>query len=200
MQRKNEEIAYNPLIAYCKHTGERIAGPMEFKELTSTSLKENAVLERIYRHSRPKFHNMLYEQLARIGLKVEHGQVVVNYFEDVEQGRAGVVLKDGSRHEADLVVAADGLRGPSWSLIAGHPIPARSSGDAIYRAAFPVELAVADPMIAERFKLQNDGRSVIELWLGTGWHAAFWRNEDEMSWSLQRPVSTPLLTSGDGGF
>ena len=77
-----------------------------------------------------------------------------------------MVFKDGSRHEAYLVVAADGVRSPSWSLVAGHPVPARSSGGAIYRTAFPVEIAMVDPMVAERFKVQDNGRSVMELWLG----------------------------------
>jgi 2-polyprenyl-6-methoxyphenol hydroxylase-like FAD-dependent oxidoreductase len=90
---------------------------------------------------------------------------VVNYFENGDDGKAGVVLKDGSRHEADLVVAADGVRGNSWPLVAGHPVPARSSGHAIFRVAYPVENALADPMIAERFPLLEDGRSVIEMWV-----------------------------------
>lgn len=45
-------------------------------------------------------------------------------------------------------------------------MPAQSSGTAIFRAAYPVELAVQDPMVAERFKLVEDGRTVFELWTG----------------------------------
>ena len=109
---------------------------------------------------------MILDQLDRIRVHIEYGKEVVNYFEDAESGRAGVVLKDGSRHEADLVVAADGLHGKSWALVAGHPVPARSSGDAIFRVAYPVELALADPMVADRFKLLEDGSSVAEMWIG----------------------------------
>ena len=166
MLRKNDEIAYYPLLAYCNHKGERIAGPMKFKELMSKDVADKSAIEQIHRHSRPKFHSMLHEQVARIGVEVEYGKEVVEYFEHEEEGRAGVVLKDGTRHEADLVVAADGVRGASWSLVAGEPVPARSSGDAIYRVAYPVELAMADSMVAERFKLEDDGRSVTELWIG----------------------------------
>lgn len=107
---------------------------------------------------------MLLEQLAKSGIEVEYDKEVVDYFED--GSRAGVVLKDGSKPAADVVVAADGLRGASWGLVAGHPVPAKSSGSAIFRASYPVELAMADPLVAERFKLRDDGRSVCEVWIG----------------------------------
>ncbi|KAK5120351.1 hypothetical protein LTR85_006290 [Meristemomyces frigidus] len=130
---------------------------------------------------------MLHEQLNEVGVEVEYGMEVVEYFEDAARGRAGVVLNDGSRREADLVVAADGVRGNSWPLIAGKPVPARSSGDAIFRVAFPVELASSDPQVAERFRMLEDGRSVFELWTGPGMHASFWRNQDQMHWSITHP-------------
>ena len=104
------------------------------------------------------------EQLGKIGLKVEHGKEVVDYFEG--SPRAGVILNDGSRDDANLVVAADGIRTASWPLVAGRPVLARSSGKAIFRVAYPVELALADPMIAERFRMWEDGRSVLEMWAG----------------------------------
>ena len=75
-------------------------------------------------------------------------------------------MKDGSRFEADLVIAADGLGGSSWSVMSDQPVSARSSGNAIFRVAYPVEQAVADSVTEERFKLQDDGRSVLEMWSG----------------------------------
>ncbi|KAK3699218.1 hypothetical protein LTR37_016579 [Vermiconidia calcicola] len=121
---------------------------------------------------------MLLEQLNKVGLGVEYGKEVSDYFEDVGSNRAGVVLKDGSKHEADLVVAADGVRGASWSLIAGRPVPAKSSGDAIFRVAYPIAIALKDPVIAERFPLLEDGRPLAELWVGT---------DEEMSFAIQHP-------------
>lgn len=58
------------------------------------------------------------------------------------------------------------MRGHSWPLVAGRPVPARSSGDATFPVAYPVDLALADPVIARRFPLRDDGRSVMELWVG----------------------------------
>lgn len=165
MQLRNEEIAYNPLVAFYNHKGELLDGPKEVKEIMSKEASE-ASTSRICRHSRPKFHNMLYEQLAEVGIAVEYGKEVVEYFEHVVSGRAGVIVNDGARYDADLVIASDGVRGASWSLIAGEPVPARSCGDAIFRVAYPVELAMADDMVATHFKLTKSGRSVMELWIG----------------------------------
>jgi hypothetical protein len=67
--------------------------------------------------------------------------------------------------------------------------PFIASGDAIFRASYPVEQAIADPAIAERFPLLEHGRSLIELWVGEGFVATFWRSEDEMQVTLQHPVS-----------
>ena len=120
MGEENEKIAYDPMAKFCSHTGERIAGLMRLRELMSKNPPEGVQPERVYRRSRPKFHHMTLDPLDRIGVQVEYGKEVVNYFEDAESGRAGVVLKDGSRHEADLVVTADGLHGQSWALVAGH--------------------------------------------------------------------------------
>ncbi|KAH6698284.1 hypothetical protein BKA61DRAFT_497309 [Leptodontidium sp. MPI-SDFR-AT-0119] len=185
MQAENELIAYNPLMKFCDHLGNLVKGPMDFKDLLAGASVDEG--KRIYRHSRPKFHAMLLAQLERMGLKVEYGHQVVEYTEGIDRGLGGVVLKDGSRIEADLVVAADGLNGASWHLIAGKPVPARGSGDAIFRVAYPVEIALKDPAIAERFPFSEDGRDMIEMWMGPDYTFSVWRNHDEMSWALSRP-------------
>ena len=166
LEAENEKIAYSPLVAYCKEDGQIFAGPMDLKEIISENVTNEKAKQRIYRHSRPKFHRILYEQLHQVGLEVEFGLEVVDYFEAEERNCAGVVLKNGSRIEADLVVASDGVRGVSWPLIAGQPVPARSSGDAMFRVAFPVENVLDDPAIMDRFRLDESGRSIINLVFG----------------------------------
>ena len=165
LEEENEKIAYSPLVAYCKQNGEIFSGPMDFKEILSDVANAKAK-QRIYRHSRPKFHRMLYEQLGKIGLEVEFDKEVVDYFDDEERQRAGVVLQVRPLEDADLVPAAHGVRGTSWSLVAGHPVSARSSGDAMFRVAFPVEHVLSDPEITERFKFDKSGRSIINLIFG----------------------------------
>jgi len=162
MCEKSEEIKQEPLLAIHDQTGKRKLGPMEFREL----MPKDATVTSVHRHSRSRFHAMLLEQLSRIGLDVEYGREAVDFFEDIERGSAGIKFKDGSSAFGDLVVAADGVRTASWSIVAGRPVPARSSGNAMYRVAYPVELAMNDLEVAERFRLNDDGRPVAEMWLG----------------------------------
>lgn len=109
---------------------------------------------------------MLADQAEKQGIYVEYGTRVVEYYEQSIAGKAGVVLGNGERIEADVVFAADGIGSKSSSAIMGHMVPARSTGFAIYRTAFPVELADADPMVRQRFKPLNDGTPVVEVWMG----------------------------------
>lgn len=162
MERRNAEIVRNPLFSFHDETGALKMGPLE----PSALISDNTQGEVLWRHSRPKFHDMQLEQLQRIGLNVEYNCEVQEYFEDVASGTSGVILKNGTKHEADLVVAADGARGNSWSLVAGRPVPARSSGSALFRAAYPVDVAMADAEVAERFKLSQGGREITEMWMG----------------------------------
>ncbi|KAK4553882.1 hypothetical protein LTR86_009057 [Recurvomyces mirabilis] len=198
MQQRSAEIGYEPLAAMHTHTGERVKGPMEFGELMGgkgrkggkggeEGGKQTDLVPKVYRHTRPKFHGMLLEQLGSLGIAVEYGKAVASYFEDADGGKGGVMLQDGEKITADLVVAADGINTASQELVTGHPVPARPSGSAIWRVAFPVEVAMEDPVVAERFKLMEDGRSVIELWFGPGMHGVFWRSEDQMSWAITHP-------------
>ncbi|KAF2173599.1 hypothetical protein M409DRAFT_15878 [Zasmidium cellare ATCC 36951] len=185
LQRRHDEVDYNPLFCKSKHTGERMMKPVPFASITTPD--KNGYRPSSSTHSRPKFHKILLEQMERLGIEIEFGKEVVDYYEGVKSAKAGVVLKDGSKEEADLVIAADGLRGKSWSLVAGEPVPVRSSGSAVFRAAYPVELAIKDPEVAARFPLEEDGTSIFELWLGPGMFATFWRNDESMMWSITHP-------------
>lgn len=162
MKKDIDRIAYDPLFAMNNVKLEIVKGPMK----ATAVVQEGSKAQRTSWYMRPEFQEMLLSQLSKIGVKVEYEKPVVDYFEDEESGQAGVVLKDGSRHYADLVVAADGVRTASSPLIAGKPVPARSSGHAIFRVAYPVELALADPLVAERFKLDEEGNSVLNMFHG----------------------------------
>lgn len=96
MAQQNEAIRQNMLVAFHDQTGERKMGPIEMEDLVAGSAEKN-----VERYSRPKFHAMLLEQLERVGLRVEYGKEAVDYFEDVDEGKAGIVFRDGSRESAD---------------------------------------------------------------------------------------------------
>ncbi|MCJ1405849.1 hypothetical protein MMC11_009079 [Xylographa trunciseda] len=190
LAKENEELAYDPWIAFYKHTGEMVLppGPMSW-DAGAAEVKDRP--KRIYRHHRPKVYRMLLAQLERLGVQPEFGQRAIDYYEDSTTGKGGVVLDNGSRLEADVVVAADGLGTKSFSLVVGRKVAARSSGYAIFRTAYPVEYALADPQVAERFKLLDNGQSVNEIWMGPDMHMFVWRSKDLMSW---------LITHKDNGL
>lgn len=144
--------------------------------------------KRLYRHHRPKFHKMLLAQLEKVGLQVEYSHRVISYFEDGELAKGGVILDNGEKIEADLVVAADGVGTKSHILVAGKKVVAKSSGFSIYRTAYPVEFALADEVVAGRFKMLENGRSVNEIWVGPDMHMMLWRSEDMMSWLITHRV------------
>ena len=53
-----------------------------------------------------KFFHMLLWQVAKLGLKVDYGKCMHNYFEDMAAGKGSVVLKVGLIHLADIIVVA----------------------------------------------------------------------------------------------
>lgn len=171
MVKKNEEIAFHPYLAWHNNKGERVTEPvkLEIEDSEDLSVKEeDGPSKQLYRHSRPKFHLMLETQLEMIGLKVQYGKRAIRYIdEDPEQGKkAAVELDTREIMEADVVIASDGVGGHSTKATLGYEVPARSTGFAIYRAAFPIDVVLSDPELAERFKLLPDGSPVAELWIG----------------------------------
>lgn len=164
--KENKQVSYDPWVSYHKHTGERILSPKPIFTDDSKGGEGANIPERIYKHHRPKFEQLLLAQARKVDIEVEYGRRVVEYFEDAAARKGGVVLQGGSKIEVDLVVAADGVGTKSYMLTMGENVDAKGSGYAIYRTAYPVELALADPQVAERFKLLEDGRSVVELCMG----------------------------------
>ena len=164
LARQNQLISYDPWVAFHDMRGERISGPMQL--IPEKPGGADGQPNRMYRHSRPKFYQILVQQVEKLGIAIEYGKQAVEYREDAEAGEASVVLKNGEVLRATLVVAGDGVGSRSGKLILGEPVPARSSGYAIFRAAWPVELALADPLVKERFQLLENGKSLIEVWVG----------------------------------
>ena len=162
LSKENEEICYDPWISYRKHTSELIFGPVPFDD--GSKYGDDKLSMKVYRHSRPKFHKALSTQAERCGIQIEYGKRVVDYYES--SSKAGVTLSTGEKIEADVVVAADGINTKSWKLVAGEKPAARSSGYSIYRTAFPVEIALQDELVRERFKILENGHSVFDMWMG----------------------------------
>lgn len=161
MEQEFNEIKYRSQLTYRKHSGEHIIGPIEM----GPPPVPGAPPPPMFIQSRPRFHAMLYRQVQKIGIPVEFGQRVMDYYEDEAAGKGGVVVEDGSRFEADVVIAADGFSSKSSKLIAGELVKARSSGFAVYRTAYPVELALVDPAVKAAFGFRN-GRPQMQFMVG----------------------------------
>jgi 2-polyprenyl-6-methoxyphenol hydroxylase-like FAD-dependent oxidoreductase len=161
-------INYEPWISYHKITGERISGPepATFVEMTYTHPDGTERAIPLHRQSRPKFMAALFTQLKKIGVDVTFGKRVVDYTEDEAEHKASILLDDGSKLAADIVIAADGVGTKSCKLATGTDIASYPSGLSILRTAFPVEMAVEDTEVADRWPLIDGRRPICELWQG----------------------------------
>ncbi|KAJ5659885.1 hypothetical protein N7507_006336 [Penicillium longicatenatum] len=190
MAEENERISYEPWVSWHKITGEMISGPKPFELKLSKRNGGDQITQtpRIYRHSRPRMHKMLSDQLERIEIAVEYGKQVVDYYEDKGSSTAGVILTSGERLEADVVIAADGIGSTSSRITLGHEVRARPTGFSIYRASCPIDSAHMDRIFEEKFPILENDRPSAQIWMGDNVHAIFGRSHDEISWYLTYPV------------
>ncbi|PWY89450.1 FAD/NAD(P)-binding domain-containing protein [Aspergillus sclerotioniger CBS 115572] len=182
MVEENEKVAHNPTISFHSLDGTRVTAPKHLDYKQGQDSKN--VPGQVHRHWRPQFHAMLLKQLSAIGVDVEYGHRAVKYFEDGPTGRGGIVLENGDRMDADIVIAADGVGSRSTRVTMGREIKARPSGEAMYRTAFPVEIAMADPVVRERFPMVEGDEGSIELWVGEQVRFFIGRTADTISWIL----------------
>jgi 2-polyprenyl-6-methoxyphenol hydroxylase-like FAD-dependent oxidoreductase len=69
-----------------------------------------------FMQGRIKFFNMLLRQVKRCGISIQWTQRIIEYFEEEDAGVGGVVLANGERMKADIVIAA-GKRTTSWVFV-----------------------------------------------------------------------------------
>ncbi|KAF4872092.1 FAD-dependent monooxygenase fsr3 [Colletotrichum siamense] len=129
--------------------------------------------------SRREFYELLLNYATEIGVPIDRGQEVEDFFETEDLG--GVILSDGRKLTADIVVAADGVGSKSWSLVTGTKEKPISSGYALYRTSYPAEKALESPALAEFFK---DKREWTSLHIGPGAHFFIGLSPTEFSWGL----------------
>ncbi|EON65625.1 hypothetical protein W97_04864 [Coniosporium apollinis CBS 100218] len=178
---------HNAYIATFKHSGEQIIPPLKVAErLKAQGLDPNTPPGAF--QIRPLVYRMFVRQVERLGISIKFNQRVVDYFEDEGKGKGGVVTEDGQRYEADVVIAADGVGSKSQRLVGGE-VRARSSGRAMWRAAFPIECLDKNPEVREFFRLVNGTDPIVRTWLGPMTYAMTLTREDVMVWLLNHEVT-----------
>ncbi|KAJ2896765.1 FAD-dependent monooxygenase OpS4 [Zalerion maritima] len=86
---------------------------------------------------RAHLHSGLHARAVELGIDVRVASKVVEYVED--EGGAGVKLETGELLNADLVVAADGVKSLAREVITGKKALEKPTGYAAYRATVDVE-------------------------------------------------------------
>ena len=157
MQKRYDEISlHNAWIETFKHSGEQMLKPQKVADrLHAVGLDPGNAPGAF--QMRPLVYKMLLDQVKALGIDIQFNKRVVDYFEN---GKGGVELEDGTKLEADIVIAADGIGSKSQKLVGGQ-VRARSSGRAMWRAVFPVEEMDKNPEVKEFFALQNGSDPIV---------------------------------------
>ena len=174
MERARQR-AIPPLLTMKKFDGALI-GKSSFGDSKNPSMA-------IYRS---RLHHTLYEYALQLGIPIEFSATASGFFETEDHG--GVILTDGRKLTADVVVAADGVGSKSWSLVVGEESAPISSGFVLYRVTFPAAPALENPIIAKEFEGIGDHGF---LHAGPGAHMVTCLSGEEMCWMLTRRVYSP---------
>ncbi|PQE18320.1 monooxygenase fad-binding protein [Rutstroemia sp. NJR-2017a BBW] len=143
---------------------------------------------------RPLVYKMLVHQVEKLGIKIEFDHQVVEYYENLETGKGGVVTKDGKKHEADLVIAADGVGSKSQVLVGGQ-VRAVPSGRAMWRAAFPIEHLDKNPEVKEFFSMVDGKHPIVRTFLGPAAYALTLTRPDTMIWIMNHDTTGTEMES-----
>jgi len=122
----------------------------------------------IFNGHRGELHEVVFNYARdELGIPINLGHHVKEYFED--ENEAGIVLKDGTRVTADVVIGADGVRSKARELVLGYVDKPKSSGYAVWRAWFPNEDMIKDP----RTKEFCENGDTFNGWIGPDVHFLF---------------------------
>ncbi|KAK4506824.1 hypothetical protein PRZ48_000557 [Zasmidium cellare] len=181
---------HNAWIETFKHSGEQMVPPLSVAErLRDAGLDPNTPPGTF--QMRPLIYRMFVRQVEKLGVDIEFNRKVVDYFEDEATGKGGCITDDGKKYEADIVIAADGVGSKSQKLVGGQ-VRARSSGRAMWRAAFPREHLDQNPEVKEFFKLvgPNGDNPIVRTFLGPGTYALTLTRPDTMIWIMNHNATT----------
>jgi 2-polyprenyl-6-methoxyphenol hydroxylase-like FAD-dependent oxidoreductase len=163
MKKEFDSIGlHDAYIETRKHSGEVMVKPMRVSDRLAAQGLNPSTPPGTFQ-MRPLIYKMFVKQVERTGIKVQFGMNVVDYYEDAETRKAGIVTKEGEKIEADIVIAADGVGSKSQRVVGGQ-VRAIQSGRAMWRAAFPIENLDQDEEVKKTFCL-IDGNPIVRTFL-----------------------------------
>ena len=161
----------------------------------------------LYDTTRSGVHEVFVAAAEALGCKIHLGHRVQKY-EEMENG-AAIITPDGTRYEADIVVAADGqlhhiiivlrlcIRDTGFNsrakkAVLGFEDLPRHSGYAVYRAYFDLNRLKGNPICGHLIK--NDGKDSRTLYIGPDCHFIFstLKGQKDANWSVDTDLHIRL--------
>ncbi|KAL1977280.1 hypothetical protein VTN31DRAFT_139 [Thermomyces dupontii] len=130
---------------------------------------------------RGELHTVVFNYAKdELGIPIHLGHNVTQYWEDDDH--AGIILEDGTKVTADVVIGSDGVRSKARELVLGYEDKPKSSGYAVYRAWFPNTDMIKDP----RTKQFCENGDTFNGWIGPDVHFLFStiKNGQDCCWVL----------------
>ncbi|KAI1093234.1 FAD/NAD(P)-binding domain-containing protein [Rostrohypoxylon terebratum] len=190
LSKEYESISMNNAwIETFKHDGERVISPLKVSErLRQAGMDPNTPPGAF--QMRPLIYRMYLNEVKRQGIQINFGQRVIDYWEDEERQKAGVVTDKGDKFEADIVIAADGVGSKCQKLVGGQ-VRAMSAGRAMWRAAFPIHHLEKNPKLKEFLKLggPNGNEPMVRTWLGQGTYCMVLVRKETCVWIMNHDIT-----------
>ncbi|PSN61314.1 FAD/NAD(P)-binding domain-containing protein [Corynespora cassiicola Philippines] len=122
--------------------------------------------------NRGEVQRVLYEHAISLGIKFRFGARITKYHEDDEG--AGVYVGE-TLFKADGVIAADGIHSIARTVVTEREDKPVSSGYAIYRSWFPLDVLKDDPKTSHYV---TSGENSFHVWLGRDIHCMIVTNQN----------------------
>ncbi|KAK8217242.1 hypothetical protein M8818_001495 [Zalaria obscura] len=135
----------------------------------------------VFNGHRGELHTVVFEYARdELGIPIHLGSRIQKYFETEKD--AGIILEDGEKVTADLVIGSDGVRSKARELVLGYFDKPKPSGYAVFRAWFPNTDMIKDP----RTKHFCENGDTFNGWIGPDVHFLFStiKNGSDCCWVL----------------
>lgn len=115
---------------------------------------------------RADLHNCLYERAVELGAKIHTSSRVIDIEYQADPAQATVILTNGNRYTADLVVGADGIVSRTRECFLKRTDPPTPTGDLAYRVLLDLREIQLDEDVQKMLE-----QTEVNYWMGPGAHA-----------------------------